>query len=191
MNNYKGFTLMELMVTLAVASILMAVAVPSAQLWQANTRVTATANTLAADLKKARANALVMRRNHTLTAIDSTVSSNQWGKGGWQATELVNGVPKMVLEGKGVPASISISGTAVDSAAASSTDASVVIVGSTGMMQKTDGTAISMTFKVCDTSVAKEVGYNILINQFGRLLLQKHLNAKDANVAGDSKGCNT
>jgi hypothetical protein len=48
-----------------------------------------------------------------------------------------------------------------------------------------------MTFKVCDTSVAKEVGYNILINQFGRLLVQKHLNAKDANAVGDSKGCNT
>ena len=26
---------------------------------------------------------------------------------------------------------------------------------------------------------------------FGRLLVQKHLNAKDANAVGDSKGCNT
>jgi prepilin-type N-terminal cleavage/methylation domain-containing protein len=189
MNNYKGFTVLELMVTLAVAAILMAIATPATQLWQANARVAAIANSLAADLKRTRTNAMVTRRNHTFKALNATVASNQWGKGGWQATQLI-GTDQMVVEERGVPASVTISGgPSADSVKADSMLDSIVIVGSTGMLQQADATALNMVFKVCDTSTTKEVGYNILINQFGRLLVKKHLSSNDAGVLGDSQGC--
>jgi type IV fimbrial biogenesis protein FimT len=191
MNNYKGFTLIELMVTLAVAATLMAVAIPATKLWQANARVSATANGLAADIRRARGNALVTRRNHTMTAINTTIPSNQWGNGGWRVTQLVANVDTTVVEEHGVPPTVTITGVAVDSAGASASVSSLVIIGSTGRLQKTDGTPVNMTFKVCDSNVTTEVGYNVLMNQFGRLLVQKHLNAKDSNGLNDSQGCNT
>jgi len=191
MNNYKGFTLIELMVTLAVAATLMAIATPATKLWQANARVSAMANSLAADIRKARGNAIVMRRNHTMTALNSTIPSNQWGKGGWQVTQIANNVTATVVEERGVPSTVTITGVAVDSANVTSTVASVVFVGSTGRLQKTDGTPINLTFKVCDTNTTTEVGFSVLMNQFGRLLVQKHISAKDANSVSDAQGCNT
>ncbi|HQV23159.1 MAG TPA: prepilin-type N-terminal cleavage/methylation domain-containing protein, partial [Agitococcus sp.] len=54
MYSHRGFTLIELMVTISVAAIIMAIAVPSMQILRANSRVASAANELATDLKKAR-----------------------------------------------------------------------------------------------------------------------------------------
>ncbi len=56
-----GFTLIELMVTLAIAAILMMVAVPSFTAFQRNAELTATANTFLAAINSARSEA--MKRN--------------------------------------------------------------------------------------------------------------------------------
>ncbi|MBK6757079.1 MAG: prepilin-type N-terminal cleavage/methylation domain-containing protein [Moraxellaceae bacterium] len=65
MRNQQGFTLIELMVTIAVAAVVMAIAVPSMQLMQANARMASAANDLASDLKKTRSDAISYRTNYT------------------------------------------------------------------------------------------------------------------------------
>jgi len=68
MNRQYGFSLLELMVTLAIMAIVMAVAVPSFRSLQSSIRITTTANNLAAGLKDARSKALVSRRNVSFQA---------------------------------------------------------------------------------------------------------------------------
>ncbi len=77
MNRQYGFSLLELMVTLAIMAIVMAVAVPSFRSLQSSIRITTTANNLAAGLKDARSKALVSRRNVSFQA----ESGGNWSTG--------------------------------------------------------------------------------------------------------------
>ncbi|EWS54273.1 MULTISPECIES: prepilin-type N-terminal cleavage/methylation domain-containing protein, partial [unclassified Methylibium] len=60
-----GFTLVELMVTITLLAILLALAVPSFTLWINNTRVRSTAQVLQDGLRQAQAEAV--RRNRTVS----------------------------------------------------------------------------------------------------------------------------
>lgn len=172
MQNYKGFTLIELMVTVAVAGIIMAVAVPAMKSMRANAGVSSVANDLASDLKNARKEAVVSRRNQTLSTLDSTVTTNLWGKKGWQLSQTVNGATKVVFDNKALPSGIVVN-------AASS---SFVFIAATGMVQTTDGKPASATFKVCDSLAKTETGYDVLINQFGRVQVKRHANPSVCNT---------
>jgi prepilin-type N-terminal cleavage/methylation domain-containing protein len=164
MRNHQGFTLIELMVTIAVAAIIMAIAVPSMQTMRANSRVSAAANDLASDLKKARNEAILARRNQTLSAIDGSVSSNVWGNAGWRLEQVVSGSTEIVFQNRLVPQGVFINAT----------PNAVVFVAATGMVQTLAGDTVVMTFRVCDSQTNKETGYDVLMNQFGRVLTQKH-----------------
>lgn len=61
----RGFTLVEMMVTLALVAIVFAMALPSAGAWIANSRIRNAAESLANGLQQARAEAV--RRNRTIT----------------------------------------------------------------------------------------------------------------------------
>ncbi|MBP9216775.1 MAG: GspH/FimT family pseudopilin, partial [Agitococcus sp.] len=78
MRNHHGFTLIELMVTISVAAIIMAIAIPSMQLMQANARMASAANDLSSDLKRTRSDAISYRTNYTITPIGGTNWSNGW-----------------------------------------------------------------------------------------------------------------
>ena len=58
----SGFTLIELMVTIAVLAIIVGIAAPSISTQLANQRVKATANTLANALKEAKAESIIRRQ---------------------------------------------------------------------------------------------------------------------------------
>ncbi|GAB4059385.1 prepilin-type N-terminal cleavage/methylation domain-containing protein [Uliginosibacterium sediminicola] len=73
----RGFSLIELLITLAILGFLLAAAIPSFHAWMSNSRVRLVADTLQNDLRKAQAEAV--RRNHQtaliLTASTSSLSA--------------------------------------------------------------------------------------------------------------------
>jgi type IV fimbrial biogenesis protein FimT len=76
----RGFTLLELMVTLAIAVILASIAAPSFQNMLASQRVQAAAFDLLANLTLARSEAIKQNRNVTLASING---KDAW-EDGWQ-----------------------------------------------------------------------------------------------------------
>jgi type IV fimbrial biogenesis protein FimT len=75
-----GFTLVELMITIIVAGILVALALPSFRDLILNNHVTETTNQLLVDLNYARSEAV---RRGTLVAVISNSGGNDWSSG-WQ-----------------------------------------------------------------------------------------------------------
>ena len=74
----SGFTLIELMVTIAVLAILMTIAAPSVSAQLANQRVKSTASTLANALKEAKVESIIRRQNvrivYDATGIPKTIT---------------------------------------------------------------------------------------------------------------------
>jgi len=68
MNTMKGLTLIELMVTLAVIAVLVAIGLPRLQGMSAGNRMASTINSLAADLALARSEAINRNRDFAITA---------------------------------------------------------------------------------------------------------------------------
>ena len=62
-----GFTLIELMVTIAVLAIIVTIAAPNISTHLANSRVTSTASSLSNALKEAKAESVIRRQNVTVS----------------------------------------------------------------------------------------------------------------------------
>jgi type IV fimbrial biogenesis protein FimT len=79
----KGFTIIEILITLAVAAILLGVAVPSLQNFTANSQVTVAANSIVAGLNLARSTAVTLGEEVVIcpSADESTCAGDQWSKG--------------------------------------------------------------------------------------------------------------
>jgi type IV fimbrial biogenesis protein FimT len=76
-----GFTLIELVMTMAIAGILISIAIPSFTSIITNTRMTSGINELVTALNLARSEAI--RRGEQVTARRKGTSSGQWGSG-WE-----------------------------------------------------------------------------------------------------------
>jgi type IV fimbrial biogenesis protein FimT len=82
-----GFTLIELVVTLAVAAILVTAAVPALRTFIQNSRITTQANDVLADISFARSEAIRQGRNVEIcTSIDGTACN---GVGVWTTGRLI------------------------------------------------------------------------------------------------------
>ena len=68
----SGFTLIELMVTIAVLAIIMSIAAPSISTQLANQRVKSTTATLANALKEAKVESILLRQNVTVVYISNS-----------------------------------------------------------------------------------------------------------------------
>ncbi len=77
-NRSLGFSLIELLVTLAVIAAAMAVAVPSMTAFARNAELVSTTNNLLASLNTARSEAMKRGMNAMLKPIDSTDWSKGW-----------------------------------------------------------------------------------------------------------------
>lgn len=89
MNN-KGFTLIEMMVTVAIIAVFATVAVPSfGSLIEAN-RLTTQTNSLITSIAFARHEAVMRGQVTSIAALDPSSSSNEWGKG-WRVFIDANG----------------------------------------------------------------------------------------------------
>ncbi len=80
---HRGFTLVELMITLAVLVVLLAVAVPSMQEFTANNQLAATRSNFAAALSLARTEAAKRGRVVVLQALGTGPSGNEFAHG-WE-----------------------------------------------------------------------------------------------------------
>jgi len=87
-NNDKGFTLVELMITLAIAAILMSLAVPSFTTTIKNNRLTTQANELISTLNYARSEAI---RRGANVSVDSSDASTNWHNG-WVVKDSGNNI---------------------------------------------------------------------------------------------------
>jgi type IV fimbrial biogenesis protein FimT len=74
----RGFTLVELMVTIAVATILMIAATPSYVTFQRNAQLSEAVNTFMSAVSAARGNAIKQGRNTYVVPLDGTNWSSGW-----------------------------------------------------------------------------------------------------------------
>lgn len=84
-----GFTLMELIITLTIASILAVVAVPSFQSFVLENRLTTQTNDLVADLAFARSEAIKRGRNVTVCVRDAGANTCDTTAPAWHSNRLV------------------------------------------------------------------------------------------------------
>ena len=72
----SGFTLIELMVTIAVLAIIVSIAAPNISIQLANQRVKSTTATLVNALKEAKAESVIRRQNVTLSYDNTSIPKN-------------------------------------------------------------------------------------------------------------------
>lgn len=155
----RGFTLVELLVTVAVLSILLAVAVPSFQSFLANNRMASQANDLITALNLARSEAIRRSANVTVCASSTgTTCTGGWAQG-WIVRD-AGGTPIRVQRALGGSSTLT-GGTDV---------ASTITYTSSGRTTiATGATSTSTTLTLCPPASSGAQGRAIQIERTGRV----------------------
>ena len=97
----RGLTLTELMITLAVAGILMVIGVPSFRNASLGSRLSAAANDLLASVQLARSEAI--KRNVAVTLCASANGATCAGSGGWEQGWIILAAGTVIQVQQGLP----------------------------------------------------------------------------------------
>lgn len=155
MSKQKGFTLVELMVTVAVLAIVLGIAIPSFSSILLNNRISTTAHELHAAMQLARSESIKRKKPIVLcganAALDECVQNGTNWSSGWLMT-LDGEVLRVWEPGR----SLDVTGTR----------GSIEFLGS-GMVR--DSTVLSVKSQDCSNGVK----HTISINRTGRLTLEK------------------
>ncbi|MFO1435947.1 MAG: GspH/FimT family pseudopilin [Gammaproteobacteria bacterium] len=139
-----GFTIIELMITLVVAGVLVAWAVPNMKNFVLGGRLTAQTNTLVAALQYARSEAVKRSSTVTIGPIGSTNPTTDWGTNGWRVF--------IDTDGDGVLDSDEVT-IRQEAALPSGTDYATVNVSTTPLKFNRDGSAsAALTATICNTA---------------------------------------
>ena len=172
MTKHCGFTLVELMITLAIAVILLTVGVPSFSTMIKNNRLTAATNDLLAAVNLARSEAVT--RGHRVTVCKSAdqvtcVSDSGWEQG-WMVFTDQN--DNAAYDPTGTPAETllrvhSALGSQITATGTSAPVEDYISYVASGQSQQTDGSFQAGTIKFCDDR-AGDVGKNLVVSSTGR-----------------------
>jgi len=166
----NGFTLIELMVAIAVLGVLLSMALPSYQGMLKNNCLTTNTNTLVTSFQQARSEAIKRRTKVEIRALSSDDTANEWG-GGWNinVNEDANGNGTLDagedFDGNGTLDSAAlfraVRPTCANTTIDNQTNSSSYFYRGNGFINR------PATFNVCDDRKA-ERGRQISINAVGR-----------------------
>lgn len=185
----KGFTLIELMVTIAIASILLVVAVPNFTAYRRNAEVTSLTNTFLAALSAARGEAMKRGMN---AFVVPTGNSTNWNAG-WvvfvdkdRSNSLSSGgADIIVLTQPSVPAGISVTGNNSAGSSGSGTLPSYIMYDASGFSKTTTGGISNLKLTITRTDVTGiellSSTRKVVIDVTGRARTCKPESSTDAN----------
>ena len=149
---YNGFTLVEIMITLAVLSVLIAVGVPQFSTSTANSRLTSGINKLSGDLAFARTEAI--KRG---VDVDVTSSNADWAIGGWTIS---------ATNTSGLTTKFRISPALTANATISTAPATTSVTFSAN-----GRTTTQIAFTLCDDRTGVNTGKRVTLNTTGQTFL--------------------
>lgn len=162
----QGFTLIEMVVTMALMVIIAGIAVPSFQHMLANNRVTAVSEELVASFSEARNTAITRRR--TVLLLPTTT--------GW-TLQLVDNTTtppsRTILKSHEVKSPVVVTFDPF-------TAGMEVAFLANGQVQRKLPTPVGpldWTIKICDSSVSDETGRGITLSRVGRIGTSRHANS--------------
>lgn len=182
-----GFTLIELIVTLAIGALLMVVAIPSLTTYKRNAELTSAANTLIASMNAARGEAM---KRGTNALVVPTNNGTDWNQG-WivfvdnNNSKTYTGTDTVVMTQVALPGTLRMVGNG--SAAAS---APYVMFDASGYSKLKGGGFGALTFEISRNDVSGVATYEqmrrIKMASTGRVRVCKPASATDANCTNST-----
>ena len=153
------------MAVLVIIAIISAFALPGMQQLQANSRLSSGASSFETILAFAKSTAAIQRRTIVVLTTTTGVTVRQ---------DTTTGT---VLQNYDLPTAVTM-----DTKIASTTTAiSNVQFTPVGLLQKTDGTAVSITTRVCTSAIKTDVGRTISVSSRGRITTRRDTDATLCN----------